>query len=71
MRMVLGGTAGRPDYGWGAAGQTTQWSIEQCEAMQLGGLFGQPGSTIDYSSCDTLVLGTIISRSPRCPGRTS
>jgi CubicO group peptidase (beta-lactamase class C family) len=60
VHRVVDGSANLPQYSWGWAGYTTQQSLAGCQAMPLGGLFGQSGTTISYWSCSTLVLGTLL-----------
>lgn len=59
VHMLLDGTSQVPDYDWGHPDTTP---IQGLTALQSQPLDGRPGSTIDYTTGDLLVLALIAER---------
>jgi CubicO group peptidase (beta-lactamase class C family) len=57
--MVLDGTSGLGDSGWGQAGHTTAQSLAQCQGELLT---AAPGTRLNYANCTVMVLGIIFQK---------
>lgn len=67
VHMVLDGTSGLSDSGWGEAGHTTMQSLAHCQGESLT---AAPGSRLNYQNCTVVVLGTIFQRVSGKPWQT-
>jgi CubicO group peptidase (beta-lactamase class C family)/streptogramin lyase len=57
--MVLDGTSGLSDAGWGQAGHTPDQSLAHCQGEPL---LAAPGTKLSYQNCTVVVLGTIFQK---------
>lgn len=65
LRTLLDGTARLPDYAWGQPGNTTQQTLQSCQARPRDPL--SLAGTVEYQVCTNLVLGLITEKLEALP----